>query len=298
MIHGVKAYTIKALGQKVNLEAGPLGKTMPIYRDRKRRVLGQHFLRSAGVLQKIVEVIDPRPDTLIIEIGPGRGALTFPLAEKAGKVVAIEKDAAMAARLGEKAVSRLAVLEGDILDCDFAALRTRHGGSFPRAVLAGNLPYSISTPLLFKILEEPAPFERCIFLVQKEVAERITAGPGTKDYAPLSILLQLRFSAEIRFPVHPGSFSPPPKVESALVSLERRPAPLFGISDERRFAEFLRGAFRQRRKTLANNLLASGRTAAAIERACRAAEIDPRARPEQVPIAGFAALFAAFSSPP
>jgi len=294
----MKAYTIKALGQKVNLEAGPLGKSMPIYRNRRRRVLGQHFLKSAGILKKIVEAIDPRPDTLIIEIGPGRGALTFPLAEKAGKVVAVEKDAAIAAQWKEKSVPGLTVFEGDILDCDLAALRTRHGGPFPRAVLAGNLPYSISTPLLFKILEEPAPFERCVFLVQKEVAERITAAPGAKDYAPLSILLQLRFAAEIRFAVHPGSFSPPPKVESALVSLERRPEPLFGIPDERRFADFLRGAFRQRRKTLANNLLASGRTAAAIERACGRAELDPRARPEQVPIAGFAALFAALRGEP
>jgi 16S rRNA (adenine1518-N6/adenine1519-N6)-dimethyltransferase len=271
---------------------------MPPYRDRKRRVLGQHFLKSAGVLKKIVDAVDPRPDTLIVEIGPGRGALTFPLAEKAGKVVAVEKDAAMAAALEAKSVPGLTVLEGDILDCDLAALRARHGGSFSRAVLAGNLPYSISTPLLFKILEEPAPFERCVFLVQKEVAERITAAPGGKDYAPLSILLQLRFATDIRFAVHAGSFSPPPKVESALVSLERRPAPLYGILDERRFTEFLRGAFRQRRKTLANNLLAAGRTAKAIERACRAAGLDPKIRPEQVPIAVFAALFAVFRSEP
>jgi 16S rRNA (adenine1518-N6/adenine1519-N6)-dimethyltransferase len=267
---------------------------MPNYRNRKRRVMGQHFLKSAGILKKIVEVIDPRPDVLVIEIGPGKGAITFLLAERAGKVVAIEKDAAMVPWLRERGVPNLTVLEGDILDCDFAALRAEHSGPLPTAVLAGNLPYSISTPLLFKVLEESAPFERCVFLVQKEVAERICASPGSKDYAPLSILLQLHYAAEIRLAVHPGSFSPPPKVESALVSLEKRPAPLFAVSDERRFAEFLRRAFHQRRKTLANNLLASGRTAAAIDEACRAAKLDPRARSEQVPIAGFAALFAAF----
>ncbi len=267
---------------------------MKEYRDRKRRLLGQHFLASPGVLRRIVEVIDPRADTFLVEIGPGKGVLTVPLAEKSGKLVAVEKDPEMVPFLREKAISALTVIEGDILDLDFARLRAEHGAGFGSATLAGNLPYSISTPLLFKVLEGRTVFDRCVFLVQKEVAERISAGPGSKIYAPLSILLQLHFEANLRFIVHPGSFSPPPKVESALVSLDRRPSPLFAISDERRFGEFVRAAFRQRRKTLANNLLASGRPEPAIAAACERAGIDPRVRPEQVPIAGFAALFAAF----
>jgi 16S rRNA (adenine1518-N6/adenine1519-N6)-dimethyltransferase len=212
--------------------------------------------------------------------------------------VAIEKDPGMVPFLQEKALPALTVIEGDILDFDFGRLRAEHGPEFGKATLAGNLPYSISTPLLFKVLEERAVFDRCVFLVQKEVAERICSGPGSKVFAPLSILLQFHFEANLRFIVHPGSFSPPPKVESALVSLDRRPSPLFAVSDERRFGEFVRAAFRQRRKTLANNLLASGRPEAAIEAACVRAGIDPRIRPEQVPIAGFAALFAAFRGEP
>jgi len=268
---------------------------MPLHRSSRRRVLGQHFLNSPGILRKIVDVVDPRPETLIVEIGPGRGALTFLLAERAGKVVAVEKDRALAAGLAKQAGPRLAIIEGDILDTDIRALLAEHSGAFRRSILAGNIPYSISTPLLFKILEEPAPVDKCVFLVQREVAERIAAGPGTKDYAPLSILLQIRFAARIEFAVHPGSFSPPPKVESALVSLERRTAPVVDMGDERRFAEFLRAAFRQRRKTLANNLLASGRPAEAVERACRLAGLEPRIRPEQVPIKGFAALYASLT---
>jgi 16S rRNA (adenine1518-N6/adenine1519-N6)-dimethyltransferase len=271
---------------------------MKEYRNRKRRVLGQHFLASPGVLRRIIEVIDPEADAFVVEIGPGKGVLTVPLAEKAGKLVAIEKDPEMVPFLTEKAIPALTVIEGDILDVDFGHLRAEHGAGFAKATLAGNLPYSISTPLLFKVLEERSAFDRCVFLVQREVAERICAGPGTKAYAPLSILLQFHFETVLRFAVHPGSFAPPPKVESALVSLDRRPTPLFAISDERRFGEFVKSAFRQRRKTLANNLLASGRQATAIEEACRKAGIDPRDRPEQVPIAGFAALFAAFRGEP
>ena len=268
---------------------------MKTYRDRKRRVLGQHFLKSPGVLKKIVEVVAPAPDELVLEIGPGKGALTYLLAERAGRVVAVEKDPEMLPILLEAAVPNLIVLEGDILDCDFADLLAKYGSSFRAAVLAGNLPYSISTPLLFKVLEEKAAFDRCVFLVQKEVAERICSSPGSKAYAPLGILLQIRYVAAIRFAVHPGSFSPPPRVESAVVSLERRAAPLIPIVDERRFAEFLRAAFRQRRKTLENNLLASGKPAAAIGRACESAGLSLRVRPEDVPIAGFAALFASLA---
>jgi 16S rRNA (adenine1518-N6/adenine1519-N6)-dimethyltransferase len=263
---------------------------MKTYRDRKRRVLGQHFLNSPGVLKKIVEAVAPAADDLVVEIGPGKGAMTFLLAERAGRVVAVEKDAEMLPFLQEKALPNLTIIEGDVLDCDFAGLLAQYGLPYRRAVLAGNLPYSISTPLLFKLLEDRAEFARCVFLVQKEVAERICARPGCKAYSPLSILLQLRYAATIRFAVHPGSFTPPPRVESALVTLDARPEPLVSIPNEQRFVKFLKSAFRQRRKTLWNNLAAAGWPAAALERAFAEHELAASIRPEQVEIAKFASL--------
>ena len=263
---------------------------MKTYRDRKRRVLGQHFLNSPGVLKKIVEAVAPAADDLVVEIGPGKGAMTFLLAERAGRVVAIEKDSEMLPFLKEKAVPNLTIIEGDVLDCDFAGLLSTYGEPHQKAILAGNLPYSISTPLLFKLLEDRAEFARCVFLVQKEVSERICARPGCKAYSPLSILLQIRFAAAIRFAVHPGSFTPPPRVESALVTLDARPEPLVPIANEQRFVKFLKSAFRQRRKTLWNNLAAAGWPAAAMERAFAEHELAASIRPEQVEIAKFASL--------
>jgi len=258
---------------------------------RRRRLLGQHFLKSAGIAEKIVRVIDPLPDDLIVEIGAGRGALTFPLAAKAGKVLAIEKDAAFLPILEEPGLPNLSVVAGDVLDLDFKKLIGEKGGDFGLAKLVGNLPYSISSPLLFKIIEERTAFKKCVFLVQKEVAERICARPESKSYAPLSILLQIHFSAAIEFTVHPGSFSPPPRVESALITLERRSAPLFPVSDERKFLRFLQACFKQRRKTLANNLAASGISGARIQEAGLRLDLGRTIRSEQLPIGQWIALF-------
>jgi 16S rRNA (adenine1518-N6/adenine1519-N6)-dimethyltransferase len=264
---------------------------MKKYRPAKRRVLGQHFLKSAGVLEKIIAVIDPLPDDLIIEIGAGRGALTFPLASMAGKVLAIEKDRAFIPFLEEKGPPNLAVVVKDALDVNFKELIGKNGCFFGRAKLVGNLPYSISSPLLFKVIEERAAFRKCVFLVQKEVAERVCAGPGSKIYAPVSILLQLYFRAALVLTVHPGSFSPPPRVQSALITLDRRPSPLHPVSDERKFLRFLRACFKQRRKTLVNNLAASGTPVTRAEEACSVFGLDRSIRPEQVSIAQFVGLF-------
>ena len=264
------------------------------FRRKKRHVLGQHFLKSPGVLEKIVRVIDPGPDDLIIEIGAGRGALTLPLAEKAGTVVAVEKDRRLIPALEEKAPPNVKIVAGDVLALDFGELVEAYGAGTKNAKLAGNLPYSISSPLLFKVIEEKEAFQKCVFLVQKEVAERISAAPGPKDYAPVSILIQLYFSAHLHFSVHPGSFSPPPKVESALISLDKRPSPLFPVFDEHRFLRFLQDCFRQRRKTLFNNLIASGRPSASVERAWAKFGLDRNTRPEQVTVAKFTGLFDVF----
>jgi 16S rRNA (adenine1518-N6/adenine1519-N6)-dimethyltransferase len=271
---------------------------MKKYRRAKRRILGQHFLKSAGVLEKIIGVIDPLADDLIIEIGAGRGALTFPLAALAGKVLAIEKDRAFVPFLEEKGPPNLAVVAKDALDVNFKELVGENGILFGRAKLVGNLPYSISSPLLFKVIEERAAFRKCVFLVQKEVAERVCAGPGSKSYAPVSILLQLHFQAALVLTVHPGSFSPPPRVQSALITLDRRPSPLHPVSDERKFLRFLRACFKQRRKTLVNNLVASGTPVTRAEEACSVFGLDRSIRPEQVSIAQFVGLFDFFHGRP
>lgn len=270
---------------------------MSEYRRRRRRALGQHFLVSAGVLGKIVREIDPQPGDLVIEIGAGRGALTFALAEKAGRVVAIEKDTRLVSLLKKNARPNVEIVAADVLDLDFREIaRTRAPQGRPVKV-AGNLPYAISSPLLFKVFHERQALDKGIFLVQKEVAERVCASPGSKNFAPISIILQMAFTAEPRLVVHPGSFSPPPKVESAVIVLEKRPHLLFPAADEDAFLDFLRQSFRQRRKTLYNNLIASGRPAAGVGEALAALGLKNTIRPEQTAAAQFFALFTILASP-
>ena len=257
----------------------------------RRRALGQHYLHNRGVLDKIVRAVDPRKEELVIEVGPGRGALTFPLAEKAGRVVAVEKDSRLIPGLRERAPANLVLLQADVLRISFREILKNHPEFSPPAKLAGNLPYSISSPLLFKVLEEKELFDRCVFLLQKEVAQRICANSGSKRYAPLSILIQMHFEAKILFTVSPSSFSPPPRVDSALIRLEKREHPLFLLPDEEAFGDFLQTAFSHRRKTLWNNLLAAEFKRAALENAFRQAGLDPKVRAESLPIEQLVRLF-------
>jgi 16S rRNA (adenine1518-N6/adenine1519-N6)-dimethyltransferase len=166
-----------------------------MYKSR-RQALGQHFLVNEGVLRKIVAVIDPQPADVVVEIGPGRGALTAALAAKAGRVVAVEKDERLLPALRESLPANVEIVHGDILRTDLGAIRAKAG--VPALRLVGNIPYSISSPLLFSALDQRAVLADCVFLLQKEVAERVTAGPGTKSYAPLGILLQNEFAARPR----------------------------------------------------------------------------------------------------
>jgi len=249
----------------------------------RRQVLGQHFLHNRGVLEKIVRAVDPGKDELVIEIGPGRGALTFPLAERAGRVVALERDGRLVPALRERAPSNLDIVEADALRVSFPGIAARHPGFERRVKLAGNLPYSISSPLLFKVLEDAELFARCVFLLQKEFALRICARHGSKLFAPLSILIQNHFEARILFTVSPASFRPPPKVESALVSLEKRPRPIHPSDDGPDFRRFLQSAFHQRRKTLWNNLAASGFAKDAIKTAFVRFDLNARVRAEALP---------------
>ena len=259
----------------------------------RRQALGQHFLRDARLLEKIARTIDPGPEDLVIEIGPGKGALTRAVAALAGKVVAVEKDRILAESLAADKPENVEIIEGDALDESFERLIFEVAKAAPPVKIIGNLPYSISGPFLARVWEERRLFSRAAFLIQREVAERIASGPGSKDYAPLSIMLQIFFEVKILFKVAAGSFVPPPKVESAVVSLIRRETPLVAVPDEARFRKFLAGAFAQRRKTLLNNLAAMGIPAEKSRAALDSLGLIATIRSEQVGIAAWAALYAA-----
>lgn len=253
----------------------------------RRHALGQHFLRSTGVLDRIVGVVDPRPGDFVLEIGAGRGELTFRLAARAAEIVAVEKDARLVPELSAEAPSNVRVVQADVLRLEFRDLipPAKRGS----AKVAGNLPYSISSPLLFKVLDDAALFSSAVFLIQKEVAERVCARPGSKAFATLAILLQDVFDARLEFAVKPGSFSPPPRVDSALVSLRRRDVPILGLAQDQGFRAFLKRAFCQRRKKLRNALAAEPRNR--LDEAFAALGLDPAVRAEDVPAASLAALY-------
>jgi 16S rRNA (adenine1518-N6/adenine1519-N6)-dimethyltransferase len=206
--------------------------------------LGQHFLASASILERIASAACPEGEDLVIEIGPGRGALTDHLLRRSQRVIAIELDPHLAAHLRRQYAGepRLEVVEADVLATDL-----RQWGP---AAIAGNLPYYITSPIIDRVLQ--VDFTRAVFLVQKEVAQRIAAVPGTRDYGYLSVQTACRSRARVLFTVKPGAFQPPPKVHSAVVLLEPYPAP---VPDCRDFLEFVSRCFRQKRKTLRNNLV-------------------------------------------
>ncbi|HET6434379.1 MAG TPA: 16S rRNA (adenine(1518)-N(6)/adenine(1519)-N(6))-dimethyltransferase RsmA [Xanthomonadaceae bacterium] len=247
-----------------------------------KKAFGQNFLHERGVVAKIVQAIDPRPDDRIVEIGPGQGALTFPLLDRHGALTAIEFDRDLLAPLAAaaRAHGELTLVAGDVLGVDFGALAD--GG---RIRLVGNLPYHLSSPILFHALDHAAAIRDMHFMLQKEVVERMAAGPGSKVYGRLSVMLQAYCTVTPLFTVPPGAFRPPPKVDSAVVRLVPRAPETIGIRDPRRFADVVRAAFGQRRKTLRNAL--SGVADADL---IVAAGLDPGARAEQVAVAGFVRL--------
>ncbi len=256
----------------------------------RRHALGQHFLASPAVLRKIVGVIDPKAEDTIVEVGAGKGVLTAALAEKAGKVIALEKDERLIDGLRRGLPVNVEVVHGDALEVDLGGIARRAGAATLR--LAGNIPYAISTPLLFLALDERALISDVTFLMQKEVAERVIAGPGSKAYAPLGILLQNEFEAKIAFTVAPGSFVPPPKVQSAVLTMRRRTVPLLPDAADEPFRAFLRAAFAERRKMLWKNL---ARRTDPARLAAAYAELDlaRNARAEELPSTTLFALFRA-----
>ena len=254
----------------------------PGFGEPAKKSLGQHFLHERGVVEKIILAIDPRPGDRIVEIGPGQGALTFPLLERHGALTAIEFDRDLLAPLADAARGRgeLSLVHANVLDVDFGALA---GGTPFR--LVGNLPYNLSSPILFHALEHAASIRDMVFMLQKEVVDRMAAGPGSKVYGRLSVMLQAWCEVTALFTVGPGAFRPPPKVDSAVVRLVPRAPESVGIADRARFAAIVRDAFGQRRKTLRNAL-----SRVCDEATLRAAGIDPQARAEQLPVADFIRL--------
>ena len=246
---------------------------------RARKRFGQHFLHDPGVLRRIVDAVDPRPGERIVEIGPGLAALTGHVIERSGHVIAVEIDRDLAARLRETYGSgQLTLIEADALEFDFATL-----GNDLR--LVGNLPYNISTPLLFHLATFEPHLRDLHVMLQKEVVDRMNAQADTPDYGRLSVMLQVRFRVERLFVVPPGAFRPAPKVDSAVARLEplRDRAPR--VDDFALFSRLVSAAFSQRRKTLRNAVSALC-DAAAIA----GAGIDPGARGETLGVDDFVRL--------
>jgi 16S rRNA (adenine1518-N6/adenine1519-N6)-dimethyltransferase len=255
-----------------------------------RKRFGQHFLHDPAVIRRIIAAIDPAPADNLVEIGGGMGALTAPLLERVGVLHVIEVDTRLATELERLGASRapqpglatrLIVHRADALEFDFTTLAS----SARTLRVVGNLPYNISTPLLFHLLERREAIRDMHVMLQKEVVTRMTAGPGSKDYGRLTVMLAAWTDIERCFDIGPGAFTPAPKVWSSFVRIVPRTEPRFVIADEARFASLVAHLFSMRRKTIGRSL--KDRTSAP---AITAAGIDPRARPEDLAPAEFARL--------
>ena len=256
-----------------------------MHRARKR--FGQHFLHDQNIIDLILRAINPLPGDHLVEIGPGQGALTYPLLQRCKDLIAIELDRDLVPVLQResKRYGNLEVINADILEFNLASL-----GKDKKFRLLGNLPYNISTPLMFHVLESMSQIEDMHFMVQKEVALRIVAGPGNNNYGRLSVMLQYRCECQYLFDVGPGSFSPPPKVDSAVVRMTPLTEPLHDIGDEKIFSAIVQAAFGQRRKTISNSLRSQ------VSRdSISACGIDPSLRAENLTIGDFARLSRACS---
>jgi 16S rRNA (adenine1518-N6/adenine1519-N6)-dimethyltransferase len=250
---------------------------------RARKSLGQHFLHDPGVIRRIVTAIDPAEDDALVEIGGGLGALTIPLLERVKELHVVEIDTRLGPELERRSTPehRLVLHATDALELDFASLARE-----PHSLrVAGNLPYNISTPLLFHLLRARAAIDDMHLMLQKEVVDRMTAAPGGKEYGRLTVMLSLWADTEALFDIGPGAFSPPPRVWSTLVRVVPRAEPRFPVADEAAFARLVAHLFSMRRKTLGRAL--KGRLTA---EQIAALGIDPRARPETLAPEDFARL--------
>jgi 16S rRNA (adenine1518-N6/adenine1519-N6)-dimethyltransferase len=257
-----------------------------------RKRLGQHFLTDVRTLDRIADVLAITNHDTVIEIGPGRGALTDRLAARAGRLITIEIDKLLVPVLRARYADRphVQVIESDVLDL---ALGEVAGGPY---LLAGNVPYYITTPIIFHAMTRPRP-ERAVFLVQREVAERAVASPGSKEYGALSVNLQALATVTPRGIVKPSAFNPPPSVDSAILHLVPRADPVISMAEESAFRRLVIASFGLRRKQLRRVVRTiRGLSAVDAEAALRAADLDPEARPETLSADQFATLLRALPS--
>lgn len=249
-----------------------------------RKSLGQHFLHQRSVIDHIIDAFNPKLDETVVEIGPGTGALTFLLAPRVSILHVIELDQRMVSLLRGQAARhpQLVIHQADALRFDFCRLAA---GYEKRIRVIGNLPYNISTPLIFWLLTHSHCMEDLCVMLQREVARRLRASPGGKDYGRLSVMVQQQCAAQSLMTVAPGAFSPPPKVESEVLMLRPYRDTPYPVSNYGKFSELVRTAFQQRRKTLKNalrQLMSEGQI--------RDAGIDPGLRAEQLTVADYARL--------
>lgn len=270
---------------------------------RPRKRFGQHFLISQRALDRIVETADLSSEDTVLEIGAGLGTLTAALADRAGHVIAVEVDDGLipALRMAVSEYANVRIIHGDILDLMEEGRGKKEEGKHPVpssfflrpssfTKVVANLPYNVASLLIVKLLETPLGLSRMALTVQREVANRLAASPGTKDYGALSVAVQYRATVEVVDRVPATAFYPPPEVESAIVRIAVRAQPAVTVSDEPRFFAVVRAAFGQRRKTLRNALTGVGIRPAEAAEACAAAGIDPRRRGETLSLHEFAAL--------
>ncbi|MBI4644724.1 MAG: ribosomal RNA small subunit methyltransferase A [Deltaproteobacteria bacterium] len=260
---------------------------------RPRKAWGQHFLLYPHQAQRIVAALDLKGQETVVEIGPGLGALTVFLAQEAGKVVALERDPALARYLEEELFPenpRVQILSQDALTFDFRGCRGEAGRPL---TVAGNLPYQITSPLLFKLMDEKQAINQAVLMMQQEVGDRLLSPPGTKDYGILSVLIQYHFSLERLFSLGPGNFFPPPQVDSVVLRLTPREASP-PARDEVLFSRVVKAAFAHRRKTLNNTLVSRaadfGLAPEKLRAILVALDIDPGRRGETLGVAQFVAL--------
>lgn len=257
----------------------------------RRPKLGQHFLTSDRYRHRVAEALPIQAGGLVIEIGAGRGAMTGLIAERAGRVAAVEFDASLAAQLQIQfsANSHIEIVQGDILELDIAEVCRRHGSE--RAFVFGNLPYYITSPTLRRLIQFEKHLSGMAFVVQREVAQRMAAKPGSRDYGYLSVLMQAYTRPRFVFNIPPGAFTPPPAVFSALITLDAGVGPT-GARHRRDFLEFVKLGFAQKRKKLSNNLN-STYAATRVREALRNLDLNENARAEELAVDELANLFEA-----
>jgi 16S rRNA (adenine1518-N6/adenine1519-N6)-dimethyltransferase len=264
--------------------------------SRRRRTLGQHFLADADVAARIVDAVGATPADLVCEIGAGPGALTRALAARAGRLVALEVDPALRERLAAAAThwpeaARVEIRQADARAFPYETLGALRPDPAGRVLVAGNLPYSVSKAILDRLLDARATLDRLVLMLQREVAERLVAGPGGRDYGALSIVWQRWATLATLLVVPPAAFRPPPAVESAVVVATFGAAPRVAVADEAAFARVVRAAFAQRRKTLENALRGGAvGPGEVVHAALGAAGIDGRRRAETLSLEEFARL--------